>query len=474
VPPLDTGIMALILPTISISLKAPVDVVLWVPLVSLLVEAAFMPTFGNYSDKNGRRRYFILGLLLFSIGSFLAGNSETIYELLLYRVFQSFGSAFILANGRALIVDIFGPEQRGFALGTHVSSIYVAMTVGTAITGSIVSVTQLVGWRYVFYVSGGIALVSIPLSFLLLKESKKNSEVRMDWPGSLLFAAAIGMALVTITGRAQSSVGSIDLYIEYIRIPIINFYVYTFSFISIPLTLLAVGALVTFVAFVFREVMTNHPLIDFLLFRNNSLFRSTNLAALFLYVSFYSVLIMLSFYLEVIKGLDPLVSGLLLTVQPLSVTVFATVGGWLSDRTRSRDSGIAGLGVTTVALLLFTTISAESSVVYIAFLLAMLGAGVGLFAPNNTNANLSSVAPGMRALANGILGMMRHTGQGLSLAASTALLGLYLFGQSVSAGGTFNPSQYVSTLQIDFLFGAGVAFLGVLVSLRERGLVARA
>jgi MFS family permease len=468
VPPLDTGIMALILPTISISLKAPVDIVLWVPLVSLLVEAAFMPTFGNYSDKNGRKRYFILGLVLFALGSFLAGNSEPIYELLLYRIVQSFGSAFILANGRALIVDIFGPEQRGFALGTHVSSIYVAMTVGTAITGSIVSVTQVVGWRYVFYVSGGIALVSIPLSFFLLRESNKNPEVRMDWPGSLLFAATIGMALVTITGRAQNSVGSIDLYIEYIRIPIINFYIYTYSFISIPLTLLAVGALIALIAFVLRELFTNHPLINFRLFRNNSLFRSTNLAALFLYVSSYSVLIMLSFYLEVIKGLDPLVSGLLLTVQPLSVTVFATVGGWLSDRTKSRDSGIAGLGVTTTALLLFSTIAPDSSVIFIAFLLALVGAGVGLFAPNNTNANLSSVAPGMRSLANGILGMMRHTGQSLSLAISTALLGYYLFGQSVSVGGTFNPSQYVAALQVNFLLGAGLAFLGIVVSLRNR------
>src|SRR5437870_8756546 len=401
VPPLDTGIMALILPTISISLKAPVDVVIWVPLVSLLVEAAFMPTFGNYSDRNGRKRYFIFGLVLFAIGSFLAGNSLTIYELLIYRVIQSFGSAFILANGRALIVDIFGPGQRGFALGTHVSSIYIAMTVGTAVTGSIISVTQVVGWRYVFYVSGGIALVSIPLSLLLLRGGVKNPEVRMDWPGSLLFAAAIGMALVTITGRAQNSLGSIDLYIEYIRIPIINFYVYTYWFISIPLIFLAVGAVIAFAVFLLRELTTSHPLINFHLFRENPLFLSTNLAALFLYISFYSVLIMLSFYLEVIKGLDPLTSGLLLTVQPLSITVFSTLGGWLSDKTKSRDSGIAGLGVTAVALFLFSTLAENSSILYIGFLLAMLGVGVGLFAPNNTNANLSSVPPKMRSLANG-------------------------------------------------------------------------
>src|SRR5947208_4527717 len=204
----------------------------------------------------------------------------------------------------------------------------------------------------------------------------------MDWPGSLLFAAAIGMALVTITGRAQNSLGSIDLYIEYIRIPIINFYVYTYWFISIPLLFLAVGAAIAFAVFLLRELTTDHPLIDFHLFRENPLFLSTNLAALFLYISFYSVLIMLSFYLEVIKGLDPLTSGLLLTVQPLSVTLFATLGGWISDRTKSRDSGIAGLGVTVVALLLLSTISTSSDVLYVAFLLAMLGPGVGLFAPH--------------------------------------------------------------------------------------------
>src|SRR5439155_25613151 len=114
--------------------------------------------------------------------------------------------------------------------------------------------------------------------------------------------------------------------------------------------------------------------------RKNSLSLSTHIAPLSLYLSVYSVLIILSFYLEVIKGLDPLTSGLLLTVQPLSVTVFATLGGWISDRTRSRGSGIAGLGVKVVALLLFSTISTGSDVLYVAFLLAMLGAGVGLFA----------------------------------------------------------------------------------------------
>ncbi len=204
VPPLDTGIMSLILPTISISLKAPIQLVLWVPLESLIITAAFMPIFGRFSDAHGRKRYFILGLALFSIGAYLSGNSLTIYDLLIYRVIQSLGGAFILSNGRALIVDAFEPRERGFALGTHISVIYVGMTVGVAITGTLVDVTQAVGWRYVFYAGSVIAAIAIPISLVALKESPKNLKIKTDWLGAIFFAGALGSALVALTAYSRT------------------------------------------------------------------------------------------------------------------------------------------------------------------------------------------------------------------------------------------------------------------------------
>jgi len=462
VPPLDTGIMALILPTISLSLKAPITVVLWIPLTSLLIEAAFMPIFGSFSDRSGRRRYFAVGLLLFAVGSFLAGNSLSIFELLLYRVIQSFGAAFILANGRALIADAFEPGQRGFALGTHVAVIYVATAIGTALTGSIVGLTEFVGWRYVFYVSGAIATIDLPLSALVLQESPKNRLAKMDWPGSLLFAVALSGALMVLAQWAQNGLGNIDVYIKEFRVPVLNLYYYPQVLFSIPLWSVGSVAAVGTILLVLRETRTPHPLISFHLFRTNTMFMSTNLSALFLYISHWSTLILFSFYLQVIKGLDPFTSGLLLTSEPLSVTVFAAVGGWISSRTGSRDPSIAGLVITGAAMGLFSTLSPSSSLTLIGFLLVMLGAGVGLFAPNNTNANLSSVAPGDRAMANGILGMMRHSGQGISIALGTLVIGNYVLGQCVSAGCTFSPFQYVSALRLNFLLGAGSAMVGVI------------
>lgn len=460
VPPLDTGIMALILPTISISLKAPVSVVLWVPLVSLLIEAAFMPIFGRLSDRSGRKKYFLFGLILFSIGSFLAGNSLTIFELLFYRIIQSFGAAFILANGRALIADSFRLEERGIAFGTHVSTIYLAITIGTAITGSIVSITQLVGWRYVFYVSGAIAAIDIPLSIISLRESEKNRSIRMDWLGSLLLALALSLSFIAITGSAQSSFGNVDIYIEEFRLPILDIYFYPQLLISIPMPLVLIAAILALALFIIRELVASEPLIDFSLFKMNRMFFSTNFSALFLYLSHWSTLILLSFYLQVVRGLDPLTIGFLLTVQPISATIFSMIGGWISSRSGSRDPSIAGLIITCIALLLFSTISVSSSLSYLIFLLIMLGAGVGIFAPNNTNANLSSVKASDRAMANGILGMMRHTGQSLSIALSTFLIGYYALGQCITMGCTFSPEEYVGALHLNFIFGAIFAIIG--------------
>src|SRR5438309_150229 len=250
-PPLDTGIMSFIVPTLGYDLKAPPTVALWVPLESLIITAAFMPIFGRFSDSHGRKRYFLLGLALFSLGAYLSGNSQTIYELLVNRLVQATGGAFILSNGRALIVDAFEPAKRGLALGTHISTLYVGMTVGVALTSSILPITQTVGWTY--------------------------------------------------------------------------------------------------------------------------------FAVLVVYAAHYGTLILLSCYLDKIVGLTPLAAGLVLSVEPLFVTIFAVFGGWVASRTSSRDPAIAGLVIVTFALVLMTTLAESTTTTTLSFLLAMLGAGVGIF-----------------------------------------------------------------------------------------------
>jgi len=465
VPPLDTGILIFLLPVISVSLGASVEIVIWVPLISLLIEASFMPVFGRLGDKRGRKRAFIIGLILFAAGSFLAGNSLTIYELLIYRIFQGLGGAFILSNGRALIADSFGPERRGFAFGTHVTTIYTAQTLGPALAGSVISITSVFGWRYVFYVSGAIALAVIPIALIFIKESPKQKSIRIDWLGSLLFIVALMSGMATIIQSAGRGINtSIDIFVEYIRIPIINFYYYTSSLISIPLLWIALIGVVATALFFFRETLSKSAslVIDPKLFTKNRIFLTANIAALLLYVAHYGSLFLMSFYLQIIKGFDPLTTGLILMVEPLGVTIFSLIGGWLSDRTGTRDPSVTGLIMTGSALFLLSIgLNINSSALYVVILLGTIGAGIGLFAPSNTTAALSSVSPDRRGVANGILGMMRHTGQSLSLAIGTAFVGYYIFGQGTILGHTFQPQQYIGALQLNFLMGAFLAIIAV-------------
>ncbi len=471
VPPLDTGILIFILPVISVDLNAPIDVVIWVPLISLLIEGSFMPIFGKLSDKRGRKRFFIAGLALFSIGSFLAGNSLTVYEILIYRTLQGFGGAFILANGRALITDAFPAGKRGFAFGTHVTTIYIAQALGPALAGSVITFTSILGWRYVFYISGTIAALVIPIAVIFIKESPKQRAIKVDWIGSLLFATALLGGLATIIQSAGRGINtSIDIYIQYIRIPVLNLYYYTSFVYSIQLIWIAAVAVVAAVIFLAREILSKSPenlLIDPRLFTKNRIFLTANTAALLLYVAHYGSLFLMSFYLQIIKGFSPLETGLILMAEPLSVTIFSIIGGSLSDRVGTRDPSIIGLIASGSALLLFSIgINQESSAIYVVILLAMIGAGVGLFAPANTNATLSSVPPEKRGVANGILGMMRHTGQSLSLALGTALIGIYIFGSGSIIGQTFTPSQYIGALQLNFFAGAILMFLAVPIVFR--------
>ncbi len=468
VTPLDTGIMALILPTIASSMRAPISVVLWVPLTSLLLQASFMPAFGRLSDRGGRKKYFLVGLVLFAIGAFLAGGSLTIYELLLYRVIQSLGAAFVLATGRAMIADVFGPRQRGFALGTNVSTLYVAITIGTVVAATVVSLTNVVGWRYVFYVSGAIAAIDVPVCAVVLKESPKNSQRKMDWPGALLFGVALGSALTLLTQGSQNALGNIDIFVQELRIPLLNIYYYPNLLISIPLVAVAAVGGVSTVLFIVREVLYRAPLIDFGLFRRNRMFLSTNLSVLFIYVSHWSTLTLFSFYLEEIRGLSVFTSGLLLTAEPLSVMVAATIGGWLASKTGSRDPSIVGAAIATAAMGLMATLTPYTSILAIAFQLAMLGIGVGIFAPGNTNAGIGSVEPSERGMANGVLGMMRFTGQSLSLAIGTLLVGYVVLGSCLTQGCAFTPSQYTGALQATFEIGFGFGVLSVLAAFLGR------
>jgi MFS family permease len=438
--PLDTGIVALVLPNIARDFSAGIDISIWVPVIYLMILTAFMTSFGRFSDIKGRKRYFNIGLAVFVLGSLLSGISTSLPELLFFRVIQAVGATLLLVNSRSLIVDAFPPGQRGLAMGVHVTVIYLAIATGPAL-GAVI--TQLVGWRTVFFINVPIGLAILPISLFKIRESKKFVKQSMDWIGSLVFAAALSALLVAVTFGPKENWTSVNTYVEFIYLPIIDTFIWTRTFISIPLIPLLLASFGLLALFFLIEWRVKQPILDLRMLRSNRLFLSTNLSALLMYTAHFNAFVMLSFYLQLIRLMDPIQAAFVLVVK-------------FSDRIGSRELSVLGLVLITISLLLMSTLSLNSSFLFIETSLIILGAGVALFAAPNTNSNLSSVTADKRSLANGMLGTMRHLGQGLSLALGAAIIGVFLSENIYDVGGTISALEYVQGLGRAFLLGSSI------------------
>ncbi|MCS4538680.1 MAG: MFS transporter [Thaumarchaeota archaeon] len=458
IAPLDTGIISIVLPNIARDFRATISLAIWIPVIYLIILAAFMTSFGRYSDIKGRKKYFIIGLAVFVVGSFLSGNASDIFQLLFFRIIQAVGGAFLLANGRALITNAFPPHQRGFAMGTHVTTIYVALALGPALGGVI---TDLVGWRIVFFVNVPIGIVMLVLAYFKVKEREAVAKVKMDWLGSLLLGFGLGTLLLGLTFGPGSNWGTKETYFELIEGQVQSF--------SVPIVgLLALG-IALLIGFGAVQLKTRYPVLDLRLLTSNRLFLSSNLAVLLIYTAHHSAIIMLSFYLQLFRGMDPFDAAIILAALPAAVTVVSPIGGNFSDRIGSRELSAIGLALVTVGLAVLGFLSPTTSIVLIIVALIVLGIGVGLFAAPNTNANLSSVTPDKRSLANGMLGSMRHMGQSLSLVLSVAAIGIFLPENIYEQGGLISVPEYVMGLNNAFRLGAVIAAIGIFVALiREK------
>ena len=457
----DTGLVTLILPNIARDFHADINVTVWVPMAKFLMMAAFMPVFGKLSDIKGRKRYFNIGIIIFTIGSLLTAISSSIYEIPFYRAITGIGSAILIVNTRSLIVDIFPANERGRALGWHLFMVYLGHTLGPALGGII---TAFWGWRFLFIILLPISLVTLILSYLMIKESTKRKQT-MDWLGSLLLVGALIFTLIPITFGPQRDWTPLDIVITEFWIPLTNIFVDTFIYIAIPLVETLIVGLVLLTLFFITQIKIKYPILNLKLFIENKHFSSTNLQALLIYTSHFSIYVVVAFYLGLVKLMDPFWMGIILAVFPLVAAITSPIGGWFSDRYDQRDIRILAAGITTLSLLLLSRLTASSSIEFLMASLILLGVGIGLFSPANTSECLISLPSQKRSYANGVLGMMRYAGQTLSYAISASVIGLYLPTQLFLEGGNIAAEQYVLGISQSLLFSAVLAAIAMLVAI---------
>jgi MFS family permease len=238
---------------------------------------------------------------------------------------------------------------------------------------------------------------------------------------------------------------------------------YGFSIIyDISGTLLILSGILGIGAFVFLEMRLDYPVLNINLFRNNTVFAFSNLAALINYSATSAVGFLLSLYLQYIKGFSPQYTGLILVSQPVIQVIFSPLAGKLSDRIESRIIASIGMTLTVIGLLLLIPLTEKTTVEYVIFSLFILGLGFAFFSSPNTNAIMSSVEKRYYGVASATLGTMRLTGQMFSMGIAMLIITLNLGKVQITPE---YHSQYLTSIKTSFIIFVILCFGGIFASI---------
>jgi MFS family permease len=225
---------------------------------------------------------------------------------------------------------------------------------------------------------------------------------------------------------------------------------------------LIVGGTVGIFAFIQWEMRTKSPVLNLTLFRNNTVFSLSNLAALINYMATNAVTFLLSLYLQYVEGLTPQRAGLILIAQPVVMAALSPVAGRLSDRIEPRVLASLGMAVTTAGLVMLIFLNPDKGLEYTLLSLGILGLGFALFSSPNSNAIMSSVDRRFYGVASGTLGTMRLTGQMFSLSIATLLFAIYI--GRVQIVPEYYP-LFIKSTKTAFIIFAALCFGGIFASL---------
>jgi len=403
----------------------------WVANAYLLAAAMFLVPVGKVADLRGRNRMFAVGTWIFALTTLLLAIAPSPTVLIVLRAVQGFGGAMVFGTAVALLTAAYPARELGKVLGINAAAVYTGLSVGPFAGGLL---TGHLGWRSIFAVTAILAVANALLATWKLKGTWAPSrEDGFDLAGALLFCASVAAS------------------------------VYGFSSLPAPLGFWLVGSGASgLVAFVLWEARVRHPMLDIGLFRNNPVFAFSGLAALLHYGATWAVGFLLSLYLQLVKGLSPQDTGLVLVSQPVVMAIFSPLAGRLSDRVEPRILAPLGMALPCLGLFALASVGAGSSLSLIVILLIALGFGFALFSSPNSNAIMSSVDKRHYGVASGALSTMRVMGQTLSLGISMSLIGVFVGRIAMTPE---NASALVTTVRVAFLIFGALCFAGVFASL---------
>ena len=339
----------------------------------------------------------------------------------------------MFAGSHAMVALAYPAEQRGKAMGVLVAMVYLGQVMGPVGGGVL---THNLGWRSLFVFGAAYGIANLLLNLVLLRRVEwRESTSGFDRRGSALYALALAACLVGLSWLPGG-----------------------------PAIALLVGGAAGLLLFGWWERRASVPLLDLGLFRGNRTFTFSSLAALASYASVAAMTMLMSLYLQFIRGLDAQIAGLLLVVGVVFQAALSPFAGRLSDRVAPRWVSSVGMALCVLGLLSFSFLTWTTSYWLIASSLILLGLGYGFFASPNQNAILSSVPRHQITTASTILGTARQVGQALSVAIATLVMAAIVGRHDI------RPTDYPNLLlavRVAFAILTAVCVLALVASLAQ-------
>jgi EmrB/QacA subfamily drug resistance transporter len=449
---LDRNIILIALPAIALDLRASFLTLIWIVLVYWLVTAAVLLNFGRLSDMFGRVKLYNIGFALFTLGSGLCSISQTSEQLILFRIFQALGAAFLFSNSAAIITDSFAENERARALGLNQTSIVVGSVIGLVFGGFL---TSYLGWRSIFWVNLPIGIFATIWSYAKLRELGVVRKEKIDWLGNITFAGGLSMILLVVT--------------------LANFRILTPFEIFLSLS----GGLSLLVLFIIIEKKIPRPMFDLSLFKIRP-FTSGNIAIFLNALARGAFTLIMSFYLQgPSMKLNSLEAGTYLIPVSVALAAFAPLSGWLYDKYKLRVFTSIGLLVSAVGFFILTTIGATTSFYETAIPLVMIGAGMGIFASPNRASIMTSVPSSRRGVSAGISTTFVMMGNSFSIglvflimtiiiplhSAEQLFSGSFQTSSSSIALTNFIVTKFLSSIHLVFFVSAVIMIISIIPSL---------
>lgn len=451
----NSGTLIIALPDLERSLHASLLALVWVILAYLIAATVLVLMAGRLSDLFGRKRAYVGGFVLFALASLGAGFSPDATVLILWRVLQGIGSAFLFANAAALVTDAFPREQLGLAMGANTMVAAIGLVLGPVLGGALVAIS----WHWVFWFNVPFALAGASWGATILHELAKPDTVRgYDVAGTSTFVLGLTGLVLAV------SKGGLSGWNDAIVVGGL------------------IAAAVLLPTWVVIERRSRAPMLDLQIFRNR-LFAAASAAAFINGLARFALMFVFVFYYQGAQGDSPITAGIKLIPLALGMLIASPLAGIYADRHGSRALAAIGMLVSAAGLAAMTTLQVHTAYWQSALWLAMVGVGSGMFNSPNTAAMMGVVPAHRRGVAAGARTLLQNTGAVLSIAFVMAIVTsaipkatLFAIFSGVTKG--LDPaklSPFIANMHSALWVLAAVSLLGMFVCLmRPRHVAAQA